>query len=129
MIVGSGVDLVEIEDLKKTLDKQGDKLIKRIFTAKEMDYSLNKKASTEHLAVRFAAKEAVLKAFGNEKIKSVRLRDIEILNDKNGKPEVNLSNSAEKLKVDSGIDRIIISLSHTKRFAVASAILTKEREV
>ncbi|MEA3328617.1 MAG: holo-ACP synthase [Candidatus Omnitrophota bacterium] len=128
MIAGSGIDLVEIEHFKKALDRWNDKLIKRVFTDREIKYSLNKKSSVEHLAARFAAKEAVLKAFGNEKIKAIRLRDIEILNDKSGKPEVNFSNSAKRLGENSRINKIAISLSHTKKFALASAILIANAE-
>lgn len=127
MVIGNGIDIVEIEHLKRALDKWGNKLVKRIFTEREIRYSLNRRSSVEHLAVRFAAKEAVLKAFGNSKIRAINLRDIEILNDRNGKPEVNLSNSAKKLSTSSGIDKIIISLSHTKKFALASVILTNEK--
>ena len=87
MIRGIGIDIIEVSRVKKALDVWGDKFLKRIFTRREMDYAHTKKFSHENLAARFACKESVLKAFGNTRI-GAKLKNIEVLNDKKGKPEV-----------------------------------------
>ncbi|MBU4149660.1 MAG: holo-ACP synthase, partial [Candidatus Omnitrophica bacterium] len=87
MIIGIGVDIIEVWRVKKALDKWGELFLKRVFTQRELDYANTKKFSHETLAARFACKESVLKAFGDTRI-GARLKNIEILNDSKGKPEV-----------------------------------------
>lgn len=125
MIVGTGVDIVEIQRFKTALDRWGDDFLQKIFTEKEIGYSRSRRFQSQHLAARFAAKEAVVKSFGG----NPGLRDwcqIEILNDSNGKPTVVLHGEAEKLQKNTGIDRIILSISHSKDYALANVILEKD---
>jgi len=89
--------------------------LKHIFNKEEIAYAKDKKFPTQHYADRFAAKEAVYKAFGDER--SLGWKDMTILNDENGKPYCQLRNKDLKGK-------ILISISHTKNYAVASAIIT-----
>ncbi len=127
MIIGSGIDIVEVPRFRKTQKKWGDGFLNKIFTENEITYSKKRRFQSQHLAARFAAKEAVLKAFG-DKLSSVNnWQDIEILNDKSGKPYVTFHRSAKKLKAKERISGVVLSMSHCKGHAVASAILVREK--
>jgi holo-[acyl-carrier protein] synthase len=123
MIIGTGVDIVEIDRIRKAADKWKDKFLTRVFTDSELNYANSKKFSYQHLAARFAAKEAVLKAFGDASINNMEWRNIEIANNKDGKPFVKLTGEARKTLNKIGAGEIIVSLSHTRNYAVANAIL------
>ena len=124
MIVGTGVDIIEVKRIKKAVDLWGEKFSKRVFTQKELDYAEKKKFPHQTLAARFACKESVLKAFGDTRV-GIRLRNIEILNDPKGKPEVVLHKEAKEFARINDLDNIIISVSHTRDYAVSNAILWK----
>lgn len=115
MIVGTGIDIIEIERLQKALDRWGEAFLTHIFNEEEIAYVKDKKFPAQHYAARFAAKEAVYKAFGDNR--TLGWKDMTILNDKNGKPYCRLKNKDLK-------DEIFISISHTKNYAAASAIIT-----
>ena len=125
MISGTGIDIIEISRIKNAVLRWKDSFLKRIFTENEINYSQAKKFSYQHLAARFAAKEAVLKAIGDSSIHQINLREVEVLNDKSGKPFIRLSGAAKKIKEKRKISDIIISMSHTHKLAVANAILIK----
>jgi len=125
MISGTGIDIIEISRIKNAVIRWKDSFLKRIFTENEINYSQARKFSYQHLAARFAAKEAVLKAIGDSSIHQINLREVEVLNDKSGKPFIRLSGAAKKIKEKRKISDIIISMSHTHKLAVASAILIK----
>ena len=125
MISGTGIDIIEISRIKNAVIRWKDSFLKRIFTENEINYSQARKFSYQHLAARFAAKEAVLKAIGDSSIHQINLREVEVLNDKSGKPFIRLSGAAKKIKEKKKISEIIISMSHTHKLAVASAILIK----
>lgn len=126
MIAGSGIDIIEISRFRKATKKWGRNFLNKIFTPGEIEYSRRRRFQDQHFAVRFAAKEAVLKAFG-EKLSSVRnWQDIEILNDKTGKPFIRFHGSAERLKRKEDIEDVILSMSHCKNHAVANAILIRK---
>lgn len=125
MIRGSGIDIVEIARFRKAKKKRGKIFLEKIFTENEVNYSKKKRFQDQHLAARFAAKEAVLKAFG-DKISSIHnWRDIEILNDKSGRPFIKFHGSAKKLKSKEKIKDVVLSMSHCKKHAVATAILVR----
>jgi holo-[acyl-carrier protein] synthase len=115
MVIGSGVDIIEVDRVKKAIKKWGDSFLKRVFTDEELSYAKNRRFPYEHLAARFAAKEAVLKAFSNQKMD---FKDIKILNNGDGKPICELKSKRKDIQ-------ILLSISHTKDYAVASAIITK----
>ena len=115
MILGTGIDIIEIERVQQALDRWGDNFLGHIFREEEIAYAKKQKFPTQHFAARFAAKEAVLKAFG--KNLHIHWKDIKISNDKYGKPLCIYSNKKFK-------KRILISISHTHVYAVASAIIT-----
>lgn len=120
MIRGIGVDIIEIERIKKAMDRYG-KFETRIFTGTEREYCRSCSQPACHFAVRFAAKEAVSKALGNGK-RGIRWTDIEIVKDVRGKPRVRLSGNAAKLAAENGVGDIAVSLSFNKQSAVATAI-------
>ncbi len=126
MIIGTGVDIVEVSRIKKAAIKWKENFLKKIFTDKELNYSEERSASYQHLAARFAAKEAVLKALGNGWTNRIKWNDIEIWNEESGKPNVRLSGEVEKVSKKLGVTDIIISMSHTRTYAVANVILTKK---
>ena len=125
MIAGSGIDIVEISRFKKAKKKWGKNFLNKIFTENEIAYSKTRRFQDQHLAVRFAAKEAVLKAFG-DKISSIHnWQDIEILNNETGRPYIRFHKSAKKLKSKEKIDDVVLSMSHCKDHAIANAILVR----
>lgn len=123
MILGTGIDIVEVERFKKAVQSWGDSFLAKIFTKNEIKYSENRRFQNQHFAARFAAKEAVFKAFGESKGSIRRWTDIEILNDANGKPRVIFHGSANRLCNKRKVDDVIISMSHSHQHAVANAII------
>jgi phosphopantetheine--protein transferase-like protein len=127
MIIGTGIDIIEVLRIKKALDMWGEKFLNRVFTKRELSYANKKKFSHENLAARFACKEAVLKAFGDTRV-GIRLKNIEILNDSKGKPEVILHKEAKKFADKNNLDNIIVSMSHTNNYAVSNALLWRNEK-
>lgn len=113
-----GIDIIEIPRIKAAITRQGEKFLKRIYTDTELKLYRWKLPS---LAVRFAAKEAVIKALGKTTT-GAKLKDIEILANDKGKPLVNLYGEAQNQAKALGIDEITVSLSHSKEYAIAIAI-------
>ncbi len=126
MVISCGTDIVETKRLRAAVEKWKDSFLKRIFSDKEIAYSMKKKFCYEHLSARFAAKEAVLKAFG-EGFSVVNLKDVEIINDEHGRPVVILKRAMEELRKRRNIAEISISMSHTRNYAQAMAILVAEK--
>ena len=113
-----GVDLIEIDRIESAIDRWGERFFMRVYTPAERDHCRNR---TPELAVRFAAKEAVMKALGTG-IKGVGWREIEVLPDPDGKPLVYLHGGARKKARELGLCDLDISLSHSRDYAVASVI-------
>jgi holo-[acyl-carrier protein] synthase len=120
MLLGLGVDMVEVGRVKKAWERWGERFLNRVFTSEERHYCLRKAYPEQSLAARFAAKEAVLKAIGTGLSGGIGWKDVEIVNNKSGKPEVSLG---KKLTERIGEKKILISISHTEEFAIAYAIL------
>ncbi|MEE8359997.1 MAG: holo-ACP synthase [Candidatus Omnitrophota bacterium] len=121
--MGSGIDIVEVKRIKRAVEKWGDSFLKKVFTDRELDYANSKRFAYQHLAARFATKEAVLKAFGGGWSRTLPWKDVEVVNDKNGKPEIIVHGEAKKVYNKRKIERILVSMSHTKEHAIANAIL------
>jgi len=117
---GLGTDIIEMERIQEAIDRHGPRFIDRLFTEKEQAYCTTFNNPTPHYAGRFAAKEAILKALGTGLQGEITWKDIEILNDPQGKPEVYLSSSLKERYPNT---QILISISHCKSFATATAIL------
>jgi holo-[acyl-carrier protein] synthase len=117
MILGTGVDITEVGRLRKAIEKWGESFLNRVFTKEELNNAKTRGSFYQHMAGRFAAKEAVFKALGNKKL---ALTEVLILNDEDGRPHCKiLNNKGRKLDVH-------VSISHVKNYAVAHAIITKE---
>jgi holo-[acyl-carrier protein] synthase len=129
MIIGTGIDIVEVFRMRDAISKWGDNFLTKVFTDKEIKYSNSKRFAPQHFAARFAAKEAVIKAFGVAKKHPVNWNDIEIFNDSEGKPIISFSNDALKLKKMKKVSEVVVSMSHSKNYAVASVILLRKSKV
>ena len=126
MIFGTGVDIVEVFRMRDAIDKWGDNFLKKIFTDREIGYSNSKRFSCQHFAARFAAKEAVIKAFGEPKKFPIKCTEIEVLNDDEGKPMIKFHNDALKLKNKKKISDVVLSMSHSKNYAIANVIFLRK---
>lgn len=114
-ILGVGTDIVETARIREVMERE-EAFARRVFTQAELDYSLPKQSKYLHLAARFAAKEAVAKALG----RSFSWQDVEVVNNALGKPDVKLHGEA---KGAAGNARVHLSVSHTKNYASAVAIV------
>lgn len=126
MIEGFGVDIVEVKRVRAAVKKYGRRFLDKIYTKREVDYCGSKGAPEQHLAARFAVKEAVYKAFGGGGKITIAWTDVEVVNEKNGKPKAILKGSAKILMDKRKIIKAVISLSHTKNYAVGNCILIKK---
>jgi len=113
-----GVDIVEIERVERSVTRYGEKFLSRVYTEAELELCRN---NVPELAARFAGKEAVMKALGTGR-RGVSWRDIEILRNKRNAPLVYLHGRARSRAKKLGIEEIVISLSHSRDYAIASAI-------
>ena len=123
-VLGVGLDLVEVSEAQRMLDRWGDRLLRRVLTEREQAYVLRNARPAKHLAARLAAKEAVYKALqGAPGSRGVGWRDIEVERDGEGKPSVRLNGDAAKLARAAGVERISVSLTHTEHTAAAVALI------
>jgi holo-[acyl-carrier protein] synthase len=122
-VLGIGVDIVETVRIQSSLDRFGERFLRRVFTQAECDYCSAMPFPARHYAARFAAKEAVSKAFGTGIGKHLGWRDIEVNRKETGEPYILLHNSAADLAAKLGVLRALISLSHSDHYSVANAIL------
>jgi len=123
MILGIGIDLVEVERIRQTREKFGAQFLQRILLPAELEYSLSHKEPDPVIAARFAAKEAISKAFGTGIGSQLSWLDMEICRKDSGEPFVVLHGGGKELFQQRGASRIHISLSHTAQNATAMAIL------
>jgi holo-[acyl-carrier protein] synthase len=123
MIAGIGIDLVEVERVKASHEKLGELFLKRILLPDEISYCLSHKEPAPHIAARFAAKEAVSKAFGTGIGSQLSWLDMEVCRRESGEPYVRLSGAGAELLVRRGGGKIHLSLSHTAQHATAMAVL------
>ncbi len=120
-IIGIGVDLVEVDRFSAAVDRHGPRFLQRLFTQREIDAC---GARHERLAARFAAKEAVAKAFGTGIGEAMGFREIEVENDDAGRPRIVLHGTAAATAAARGVAGIHVSLSHTAAHAVAQVVIT-----
>jgi holo-[acyl-carrier protein] synthase len=117
MIIGTGVDITEVKRLRQAVEKWGEEFLNRVFTEDELENAKTRGSLYQHLAGRFAAKEAVFKALGDAKLS---WKDVQVLNDAEGKPHCVILNGRNN-KID-----VHVSISHVKNYAVANAIITQK---
>ena len=123
MILGTGLDLIEIARIEASFQQFGERFAKRILHPDELAYCLNYPHPAPFLAARFAAKEAISKAFGTGIGSQLGWQDMEIERKDSGEPFVTLHDGGKKLFASRGARMIHISLSHTETYAAATAIL------
>jgi holo-[acyl-carrier protein] synthase len=123
MIIGTGVDIVEIERFRKVVERLKDRFLLRVFTQGEREFCGIHRSSVPHFAVRFAAKEAVFKALGTGWAKGVTWLDVEVIRERQDPPRISLSGEALRLGQQRGVRNLHLSLSHTELSAIAMVVL------
>ncbi len=127
MIVGLGVDLVDIARVRRLIEARGDRAMARLFTEGERAYAGYRVDPGRHLAARIAAKEAAFKALaGNDLARGIGWRELEVFARDDGGPLLRLHGRAERRASELGVTRILVTLSHTDTAAVAVVVLEKE---
>ena len=121
MIVGIGVDIIEIERIAEAIDRN-ENFISKVFSVREREYMQGKKNMAHHAAGMFAAKEAVAKALGTG-IRGFSMADVEVVRDEFGKPQVILQGGAKEIAAGFGEYRIRLSISHSRDNAIAYVII------
>jgi len=114
--------MVECARLRDIIARHGDRFLRRVFTDVELDYCRGRKREVEHLAGRFAAKEAVLKVLGTGWRNGINWTDIEVRNEPSGQPRVRLSGRCREIADELNLSGVLVSISHISTHAVASAL-------
>ena len=123
MILGTGIDLIEVARIASSYEQFGERFVKRVLLSDEVTYCLSHKNPVPFLAARFAAKEAISKAFGTGIGAQLGWQDMEIRRKESGEPFVVLHGKGADLFKARGAQRLLISLTHTENYAAATAIL------
>jgi holo-[acyl-carrier protein] synthase len=123
MILGTGVDIAEVPRIRETIERFGDRFLRRIFTDGEIRYCERKARRFESYAARFAAKEAGMKALGTGWSRGVRWRDIEVVRPKGQRPTIQFHGEAAAIAAKLGTKNIALSITHTSQEALAHVIL------
>ncbi|GAC1652189.1 MAG: holo-[acyl-carrier-protein] synthase [Acidobacteriaceae bacterium] len=123
MVVGLGTDLIEIERIAQSVERFGDRFLRRVYTAGEIAYCLRKKTSAESLAARFAAKEAAAKALGTGISRGVSWLELEVVREPGCAPELRLWGRARERAERLGVTRSALSLTHSRGLALAVVVL------
>ena len=122
-VLGIGVDLVECARIERSIERFGEKFLHRVFTDGEIAYSMSMKFPARHLAARFAAKEAVSKAFGTGIGKAMGWRNIDVQKKPSGEPFLVFSGPAQELATQRAVTAAFVTLSHTEHHAMACIVL------
>ncbi len=123
MIVGTGIDIIEVPRVAAAIERFGERFLQRIFTAAEIRYCESKANRVERYAARFAAKEAALKAIGTGWRRGVAWREVEVGREPSGRPTIRYHGRAAEFAAQLGVKRASLSLSHTVEQAIAQVIL------
>jgi len=123
MVLGVGIDIIEVKRIAASYEKFGGRFVNRILLPDEIAYCLSHKQPAPFLAARFAAKEAISKAFGTGIGAQLGWQDMEIRRKESGEPFVVLHGKGEKLFKSRGAKQLLISLSHTQNYAAVTAML------
>jgi len=127
VIVGLGVDLVEIARVRRIIESRGDRAMARLFTDGERAYATYRVDPARHLAARIAAKEAAFKALaGNDLARRIGWRELEVFGRTDGGPLLRLHGRAERRAAELGVTRILVTISHSESTAVAVVVLERE---
>ncbi len=126
MVLGVGVDIIEIPRVERMLARWGESFLQRVFLPDEVAYCRGKKDPAPHLAARIAVKEAVMKSFGEGWTEKIGWQDILVGRSLKGQPQVEMIGKGEKLLKEMGVEKIMVSLSHADNYSVAVAVLSKK---
>ena len=124
MIIGTGIDIIEISRIKESVENLGDLFLNKLFTKKEIEYCKSKANMYQHYAARFAAKEAIYKAVSSSYKKGIGWHEVEIFNLPNGMPTVNLYGGIKKFIGDD--KELQITMSHSDNYVTCFAIFFKK---
>jgi len=122
-ILGVGMDIVETKRIAESIRRFGDRFLTRVFSDGEIAYAKSMKFPSLHLAARFAAKEAISKAFGTGIGHQMGWKDLEIVREPSGAPRVQLHGKAEAYAQELGVTAVHVSLSHTADYGAASVVI------
>jgi len=125
VLVGLGSDIVDVDRIRGVRERQGDRFLERVFTEEERAYCAQMKFPDKHLAARFAAKEAVSKAFTTGIGRELNWRSISVYHGPRHDPRVRLDEKGEALLKEFGATHVILTLSHTETVAMAVAALVR----
>lgn len=123
MILGTGIDVAEVQRVRRAIERHGRRFLERVYTAAEIAYVERKANRDERYAARFAAKEAGMKALGLGWKGGLSWRDFEVINLASGQPTLRLHGAAARIAAQRGVRRISLSLTHTASVAMALVIL------
>lgn len=123
MIVGTGIDIVEVPRVAQAIERFGDRFLQRIYTPDEIRYCQSKRNAAERFAARFAAKEAALKAIGTGWKNGISWTEVEVGREPGGRPSLRFRGKAAKFAAQLRMKRASLSLSHTAQLAIAKVIL------
>jgi holo-[acyl-carrier protein] synthase len=127
MLVGTGIDLIEIDRIAESIERYGDRFLRRIYTSGEIAYCQRKKEAAESFAARFAAKEAGAKALGTGIQHGVAWKEIEVRRQPGQRPTLHFSGRAAEIAIRLGVENISLSLTHNNSVAMASVHLEDGR--
>jgi holo-[acyl-carrier protein] synthase len=122
LIIGMGVDLADVERIRRAIQRRGERILKRLYTAKERAYCERASNKYERYAGRFAAKEAAMKALGTGWRHGIRWIDLEVVREPSGRPTLALHGTAQKIAAQLGVKHIAMSITHTETQALAQVI-------
>ena len=126
MIVGLGTDIVEVVRIGQMIERHGEVFLNRVYTDEEIRYCQRRKEYIQHYAGRWAAKEAVMKTLGTGWSRGVGWRDIEVCSSKSGSPSIVIRGGAREMAEQLGIRDILITISHCRAYATATAVALGE---
>lgn len=127
MIVGIGMDLVEVARMRRLLDRKGERALARLFTDGERSYAATHPEPARQLAARVAAKEAAFKALsGNDLARSIGWREFEVVSQQGRAPQLLLHGRAQERATELGLSRVLLTMTHTD--TTAAAFVVAERD-
>ena len=123
MLIGTGVDLIEVERIGHSIERYGERFLRRVYTDHEIAYCSRKRVSAESFAARFAAKEAGAKALGTGISRGVTWNEFQVARNPGGRPVLELRGRAALLATELGVRAISLSLTHTSGLAMATVVM------
>ena len=123
MLIGTGVDLIEVERIAHSIERYGERFLRRVYTDHEIAYCRGRRVSAESFAARFAAKEAGAKALGTGISRGVTWNEFQVARNPGGRPVLELQGRAALLAKELGVRAISLSLTHTGSLAMATVVM------